>query len=290
MLRDWLRRLVKGDDFEPEAIIVHPQISMSIPPDEAVIDEVKVLGLRPIAQLERERFRVPEEQAEESRDDGIRVVGNNVVEGGGAYGIHIADAHLENTIIGVAVDEPDEDGIVEVAVGGRITAPAGELQREYTSMNAPYHASIAYGGYRGSMMAMSMNMGNHMLGAFNRAHGAIPQTPRYQYTGSKFPKEVQERAWNLMKEPMTGAQFAAFMENQSVELVNQSGSHRLLINKGGHFSVLDGIAGEGFVAIAGRIREERYPLGDEIAAFIDWFRFKTSELISRWGCGTFTAK
>jgi len=33
-----------------------------------------------------------------------------------------------------------------------------------------------------------------------------------------------------------------------------------------------------------------YPLGDEIAAFLDWFKHRTEELIAQWNCGTYGIK
>ena len=103
----------------------------------------------------------------------------------------------------------------------------------------------------------------------------------------KFTDKINERAWKLLEEYMVPNQYFAFMENSTIELENNTNTFRLLINKDGKFTILEGKRGAGIAASSGRISSHDYPLGDEIAAFLDWFRFKTKELISQWNCGTY---
>ena len=87
---------------------------------------------------------------------------------------------------------------------------------------------------------------------------------------------------------MTPEQYFAFMEGTTVELINKAETHRILINKKGDFNILQGIkAGAGVSESEGRIHSYEYPLGDQISAFLDWFRYRTSELIVNWNCGTY---
>lgn len=109
-----------------------------------------------------------------------------------------------------------------------------------------------------------------------------------RYKESKFPDKVQEKAWKLLEDYMKPSQYNAFINGRAIELINKTESHRLMINNQGNFTLLEGTIGEGFIVLQGAIREMDYPLGDEIAAFIDWFSFKTGELIERWRCGNFS--
>ena len=100
--------------------------------------------------------------------------------------------------------------------------------------------------------------------------------------------EAKKKAWALLEQYMTPEQYFAFMEGTTVELINKAESHRLLINKKGDFTILQGIkAGAGITESEGRIQSYEYPLGDQISAFLDWFRHKTNDLIAQWNCGTF---
>jgi len=103
----------------------------------------------------------------------------------------------------------------------------------------------------------------------------------------KFTDEVIETAWKLLEEYMAPTQYFAFMEGSKIELENKTGAFRLIIDKKGDFNILEGKRGMGIMATSGRVRSYDYPLGDEIATFMDWFRFKTEELISQWNCGTY---
>jgi len=103
----------------------------------------------------------------------------------------------------------------------------------------------------------------------------------------RFSEEVVDTAWNLLKEYMTEQQYFAFMEGTKIEIQSNDGEYRLLLDKNGDFMVLKEEKGSGIVSSTGRIKSYDYPLGDEIAAFLDWFRFKTEELISQWNCGTY---
>jgi len=89
---------------------------------------------------------------------------------------------------------------------------------------------------------------------------------------------------------MTSEQHFAFMEGSTIELENQAQDHRLLISKSGDFTILQGPRGAAITQASGTIRSYKYPLGDEIAAFLDWFNHKTLELIANWHCGTFGIK
>lgn len=109
---------------------------------------------------------------------------------------------------------------------------------------------------------------------------------RYQFT-EKFPPEVEAKAWKLVEQEMSPAQYFAFMEGATVEMYNLAGDFRLIINKSGKFTILEGAQGAGIVASSGNVRSYKYPLGDEVSAFIDWFKHRTKELIAQWGCGTY---
>ena len=117
-----------------------------------------------------------------------------------------------------------------------------------------------------------------------------PRQNRYQYT-EKFPARVRNRAWDFLKNHMTETQHFAFMEGEYIEIGSKVGDYRLLIRRNGEFTMLRGGQGEGIVVLNGqkqnRIKSYNYPLGDEIAAFIDWFRYKPEELISQWNCGAY---
>lgn len=109
---------------------------------------------------------------------------------------------------------------------------------------------------------------------------------RFQY--SKFSEEAEAKAWKLIEKYMSAEQYFAFMEGTTVELVNKAETHRLLINRNGDFTILQGIkAGAGITESEGKIHSYKYPLGDEISAFLDWFRHRTGELIANWNCGNY---
>lgn len=109
---------------------------------------------------------------------------------------------------------------------------------------------------------------------------------------SRFPPEVEEKAWELLRDYMTSEQYFAFMEGTSIEIINQTNDYRLILNRSGEFIMLQGPRGAGIIIITGnkgnRIQSRDFPLGDEIATFIDWFRYKTDELIASWNCGVFS--
>ena len=104
----------------------------------------------------------------------------------------------------------------------------------------------------------------------------------------KITEEAKETAWLLLKDYMTKEQYKAFEEGQMIEVENSAKTHRLLLKRDGTFMALDGQRGEGFIIKDGRIKERRYPIGDEIAAFLDWFKYKTEELVQKWKCGKFS--
>lgn len=109
---------------------------------------------------------------------------------------------------------------------------------------------------------------------------------RYQYN-ERFPKEVIDKAMKLLEKFMNADQYDAFLKGSRIELENKAEDHRLLIDRHGDFTILRGPRGAGIMMTSGRCRSYKYPLGDEIAAFLDWFNHRTEELIDRWKCGTF---
>ena len=102
-----------------------------------------------------------------------------------------------------------------------------------------------------------------------------------------FTEEVKEKAWSLLREYMNASQYDAFIDGGTIELQNTEKTHRILIDNEGSFIILKGGVGEGLVEFKGDIQNYDYPLGDEIATFLDWFKYKTEELISEWRCGTY---
>lgn len=165
--------------------------------------------------------------------------------------------------IGVAL----EDGMVAWAGGGRTQV------RGYDSYYQNY-----------SSQAFEVSMIRALQDGL-RARGAYVTANRFQY--SRFPEHVDQRAWDLLKKYMTPEQYFAFMEGTSIEKQNKAETYRVLINRSGDFTILSGIKGEGIVQASGTIRSYTHPLGDEIAAFLDWFNHKTEELIANWNCGTY---
>ena len=91
----------------------------------------------------------------------------------------------------------------------------------------------------------------------------------------------------LLEGFMSPDQYKAFMLGSNIELENKAEDHRLLVNCHGDFTILKGPRGAGIMMSSGRCRSYKYPLGDELAAFMDWFNHRTAELIERWKCGTF---
>ena len=102
-----------------------------------------------------------------------------------------------------------------------------------------------------------------------------------------FTEEVKEKAWELLREYMNETQHTSFAVGSKIELQNITKTHRILVDNTGEFTILSGDVGAGIVAASGNIRSYDYPLGDEIATFLDWFTYKTEELISEWRCGTY---
>ncbi len=185
---------------------------------------------------------------------------------------------IEIEDIATARELMEPEGFEPIGVVVRAGSPLarGDLVRfgdhasayRYGSM----HMSMAY---HGSIAMPGVN--------FGRAN----RNPRqYQYT-EKFPPDVRERAWKLLEQFMNPGQYFAFMEGADIELENLAKDFRLIINKSGKFIILEGARGSGIVAQSGNVRSYKYPLGDEIAAFIDWFNHRTKELIAQWGCGTY---
>ena len=140
------------------------------------------------------------------------------------------------------------------------------------------HASMAYGNMDYNNYHPRDRLGQRMDAALQN---------RYQHEDPA-KKEANEKAWKLLDKYMTPDQYFAFMEGTTVELINKKETHRLLINRKGDFTILQGIkAGAGITEASGRIHSYEYPLGDQISAFLDWFRHRTGELVANWNCGTF---
>jgi len=137
----------------------------------------------------------------------------------------------------------------------------------YLALSGISQGAIEYNGIR-------VNPNN-----FNRLNTA-PSKPR-------FSKKVESTAWNLLKEYMTEDQHFAFMENSVIELQSDVDDYRLLISKSGNFTILKGGTGAGITMSTGKIASYDYPLGDEIATFINWLKSKPEQLISNWNCGTY---
>jgi len=176
----------------------------------------------------------------------------------------------------VAVQAGTIQRLTELLGAGAMTF--GEARAVIGLPDSGIHASMAY--YT-SMAYISMPYQSDP-----RVRG-INRYVNNQYQYSKFSEKVEQRAWELLKKYMTAGQHFAFMEGTTIEKQNKEGTYRILINRSGDFSILSGIKGEGIVQAFGRIKSYKYPLGDEIAAFLDWFDYKTEELIANWNCGTY---
>lgn len=180
------------------------------------------------------------------------------------------EASEVNTIIGIAGEDLEEGDIVTLITGA--TRP----EQEVFARAQAYMGSVARPMMYGSMAYMPADI----------ARGYVARGAQYQFT-ERFPKEVTDKAWKLLEQFMTPEQYFAFMEKADIELENVAGDFRLIINRSGKFTILEGARGKGIVAQSGNVRSYKYPLGDEIAAFIDWFNHRTRELIAQWGCGTY---
>lgn len=168
----------------------------------------------------------------------------------------------------IFIAENDTLTLLGMAADGNLVRSSGSISAGYLHMSMAYHASIAMGAPR----------------SFGEWANRGPR--QFQFT-EKFPQEVRERAWKLLEQFMNPSQYFAFMEGADIELENLAKDFRLIINKSGKFIILEGARGSGIVAQSGNVRSYKYPLGDEIAAFIDWFNHRTKELIAQWGCGTY---
>lgn len=178
--------------------------------------------------------------------------------------------------IGVAIDE------ATVALFGSARVGVDPADDRFLSASFCF-ASGSYQGSQAYIGDMDYNLSPHAQCPHDRMAAT---RSNYQY--SKFDKEAIEKAWKLLEKYMTPDQYFAFMEGTTVELINKAETHRLLLNKKGDFTILQGIkAGSGITESYGRIHSYDYPLGDEISAFLDWFRHRTGELIANWNCGTY---
>jgi len=193
---------------------------------------------------------------------------------------------------GIAGEDLNEGEMVMIDEAGMVRN-AQELLTPFD----PYHhyGSINVAGYGSTHFAASVAVGpGHFWNQLNRLWGNAPQAPRrnraqFQYT-SKFSKKVEEKALKLLAKYMSHKQYQAFRKGGTVELKNKIGDYRLLIDVKGDFTILQGAEGAGIIMTSGRCRSHKYPIGDEIAAFLDWFNHRTEELIDRWRCGTYDIK
>lgn len=181
----------------------------------------------------------------------------------------------EGRVIGVALG----DGLIRMSTGSggrremRLPWGRGSQVGHYGSI--AIHASMAYGyGFGNQDRRPRPPPGQRVDG------------PQFKYT-ERFPKEVEAKAMELLRKFMSAEQYTAFIERADIELENKAGTHRLIINQNGAFKLLRGGRGAGIVMTSGNVRSYRFPLGDEIAAFLDWFRYRTDDLIAGWNCGNF---
>ena len=181
----------------------------------------------------------------------------------------------------------DHGRIVGVALGdGRIRLTAGGFttqERRGMEMSWAERRPVGSTAYYGSMAYHASIIGGPGgPRGFPRAGGP----GRFQFN-ERFPKEVVDKAMKLLEKFMSPDQYEAFLRGDRIELENKAGNHRIMISRTGDFTILKGPRGAGIVMTSGRCRSYKYPLGDEIAAFLDWFNHRTEELIDRWKCGTF---
>lgn len=180
--------------------------------------------------------------------------------------------------IGVALEGVGEDGLTPVALF---------MHPRQSMASFVYNDADSFPWDRGSY-AMQGSFAYAPAMEAQRAR-ARQRTTQNRYIHEDPAKlEAEKKAWALLEQYMTPEQYFAFMEGTTIELINKEESHRLLINKKGDFTILQGLkAGAGITESEGRIQSYEYPLGDQISAFLDWFRHKTNDLIAQWNCGTF---
>ena len=176
-----------------------------------------------------------------------------------------ARAALGSEVIGFAVGDD------MIQFGGNVEMSwARDENRHYGSMMMPMHASVALG---------------YNIRVPREPPGQRVDT-QFKYT-ERFPPEVEAKAMELLRKFVSPEQYTAFIDRANIELENKAGDTRLIINQNGGFTMMKGDRGAGIVLTSGNVRSYRFPLGDEIAAFLDWFRYKTPELIQNWNCGNF---
>ncbi|MEE8355104.1 MAG: hypothetical protein V3S09_04680 [Candidatus Bathyarchaeia archaeon] len=175
-------------------------------------------------------------------------------------GVHLGNGEIQFTG-GLAVEGIE----MSYAIDGRNYGNYGSMLM---------HASIAYGGPRNWHKQDREPPGQRVDG------------PAFKYT-ERFAPEVEAKAMELLRKFMSPEQYEAFVDRADIELENKAATHRVIINQNGSFKLLKGGHGAGIVMTSGNVRSYRYPLGDEIAAFLDWFRYRTDDLIAGWNCGNF---
>lgn len=185
-------------------------------------------------------------------------------------------------------------GVEPVLIASRRIAR--ELDRLIANSNVSYRDFLLQNNLISAMYEVNLEDDSAILVVDAEVNAVIPIINRdftlnWRELGKdntpKFTEEVVDTAWFLLKEYMTEQQYSAFMEGNKIEVQNNDRNYRLIFDKKGEFMVLQEKAGSGIVSSLGRIKSYDYPLGDEIAAFLDWFKFKTEELISQRNCGTY---
>ena len=221
--------------------------------------------------------------AEDGYDPDVLIHGTHVIRVPAAEDVKRGDA-VEIGADGMA-RRADDGHVVGVAIGGNRIRMLPDLDRAATHMTSGMNMSINRGPWgQGSHVYASMAyQARNIWGPDGPARG---RPARYQYN-ERFPKGVEAKAMKLLEKFMNADQYDAFLKGSRIELENKAKDHRLLIDRAGDFSILKGPRGAGIMMTSGRCRSYKYPLGDEIAAFLDWFNHRTEELIDRWKCGTF---
>lgn len=192
--------------------------------------------------------------------------------------VNVGDVVFNSGVpIGIALESAEEGGSVRVMISGIATMDAASL-----NTNTTYDPAALDGTY--ALMATGAGYTDNVY----ITDGQVVGVDWARTSGEeRFPDDVVEKAWKLLEDYMNPDQYFAFMEESTIEIENSDAVFRLLINKVGNFTILEGERGNGIVSSSGRIRSYEYPLGDEIATFIDHFRYKTKELIAKWNCGTY---
>lgn len=268
---------LKAKDLNvPSVVMYRPGDELVEPasPPRALIERLYNEGIPIQAMIQRLR--------EDGYDADFLLTGRpaeQIIEGEMAEDVDLGDL-LEMDSAG-RFRRADHGHIVGVALGdGRVRLTAGGFRG--IEMSWAERRPVGSIAYYGSMAYQASIIGGPGRHGFPRAGGPA----RFQFN-ERFPKEVVDKAMKLLEKFMSPEQYEAFLRGDRIELENKAGNHRIMISRTGDFTILRGPRGAGIVMTSGRCRSYKYPLGDEIAAFLDWFNHRTEELIDRWKCGTF---